>query len=639
MVIVIILVTITMAILVCYLSRNSSREHYDDDDDDSKNNTMVENIDERPLSENIQRGIAENGIPPFALSDSVKNMVSMVVYPVSQQTVDIDIENIDVVDFCIPRIIHVCWRNSWVASSLFESVLTSNRKMVEGFETRFYTNATIMEFLQSHFPPVVLETYLLINPEYGACMSDFFRYCVLYVFGGMYIDLKTHIIRPLTQLWEKHFSECDDGKLVYLSYWPMARYHHIQSLELNHPDGEIMNWVMCASPGHPFFKMVIDEMVKNIQAWHIQKYRYGEKINVLRLTGPIFLTRMVLQARKKDPSIVVSETLNDYVRYTHTTSLIRIENDRSMYKESGVAHYSAMVDQIILFRHHSSSRFIFYFDDESSHQTLSPLEQSLNKIIMSQSRNGGRRKSSSTWTLRPIPSVDTRKRFDIVRDALMSLDTLFDSDNTEDTDVWLARFGNLPLQDQDDFIRCAVLYDHGGYFINPQFVLYSVNDDLQDMFLWDAYTRQVDVCLLMDKNRNMICTKSLMQFPAQSPVLKLCMTNLLMKQKPRSYKPPLESSLSYLLTTMVKDTRSYLGNPHRQSNIIPMGNSKYSETWMIATLQPISNDLWKSVWTDIPSDAQYIAHFTGQIIGMFPILGYDAQCSSSRGRGYPAAAD
>jgi len=550
---------------------------------------------------------------PTVVDSTMRTMVRMVIFPIPAQIVDIDVPSPS--QGCIPKLIHVCWRNAWIPSSLNDMVLMKNRTMVEGFETRFYTNTTIMEFLQLYFPPIVLETYLLINPEYGACMSDFFRYCVLYIFGGMYVDLKTHIRKPLDKLWETYFETCGEKGLVYVSHWPMARYHHIQSVELNHPDGEIMNWVLFASPGHPFFKLVIDEMVRQIQAWHVQKYRYGEKINVLRLTGPIFLTRMVLMARKKDPTIVVNQAVNDYVRYTYTTSSVRIENDRSMYKEAGIPHYSAIVDQIVLYRYFSTSQFIFFFGESSSFSSsssssspppngkLSSLEQSLNECT-----------HSSLWVLRPISARDPQKRNEIVRDALKSLDLNPATDLSEEddpADAWLERFDKLSVQDQNDFIRCAVLYDHGGYFMDPKFSLYST--DFEGDVAWDTYVKQVDVCVMMDKRDSSLSTSVFMKFPAQSPVLKMCMTRLLLADPEKT-----PAQLSKILTTVVNDTRSAMGYPHRDSSVIPVGNAKYTETWMIASLQPISHELSKTLWTNLPTPSKspsLVAHFTGQIIG------------------------
>jgi Glycosyltransferase sugar-binding region containing DXD motif len=60
-----------------------------------------------------------------------------------------------------------------------------------GWEYRFYTDEQVVTFLQTHFPPEVVQAYDALIP--GAFKADLFRYCVLLIYGGVYADVDVHL--------------------------------------------------------------------------------------------------------------------------------------------------------------------------------------------------------------------------------------------------------------------------------------------------------------------------------------------------------------------------------------------------------------------------------------------------------------
>ena len=56
-----------------------------------------------------------------------------------------------------------------------------------GWDYRFYSDKDARLFLQTHFPPEVLEAFDALIP--GAFKADLFRYCVLFICGGVYADI------------------------------------------------------------------------------------------------------------------------------------------------------------------------------------------------------------------------------------------------------------------------------------------------------------------------------------------------------------------------------------------------------------------------------------------------------------------
>ena len=58
-----------------------------------------------------------------------------------------------------------------------------------GWEYKFYDDKDAEAFLSLHFPPEISEAFNSLIP--GAFKADLFRYCVLFIFGGVYADVDT----------------------------------------------------------------------------------------------------------------------------------------------------------------------------------------------------------------------------------------------------------------------------------------------------------------------------------------------------------------------------------------------------------------------------------------------------------------
>jgi hypothetical protein len=64
------------------------------------------------------------------------------------------------------------------------------------YTLRFFDDAACEAYLGAHFHPDVLARYRRITR--GAHRADLWRYCVLYREGGLYLDIKTHLLRPVS---------------------------------------------------------------------------------------------------------------------------------------------------------------------------------------------------------------------------------------------------------------------------------------------------------------------------------------------------------------------------------------------------------------------------------------------------------
>jgi hypothetical protein len=87
----------------------------------------------------------------------------------------------------VPRIVHQTFYED-----LTPDKYPNMSRMVEsfkqsGWEYRFYADEEAQNFLSTHFPPEVREAYDALRP--GAFKADLFRYCALFIFGGVYADV------------------------------------------------------------------------------------------------------------------------------------------------------------------------------------------------------------------------------------------------------------------------------------------------------------------------------------------------------------------------------------------------------------------------------------------------------------------
>jgi hypothetical protein len=69
-----------------------------------------------------------------------------------------------------------------------------------GWDYKIYFDAECEDFIAAHYGADVLDAYRRIDPRYGAARADFFRYLLMYQRGGVYLDLKSSLTRPLDEV-------------------------------------------------------------------------------------------------------------------------------------------------------------------------------------------------------------------------------------------------------------------------------------------------------------------------------------------------------------------------------------------------------------------------------------------------------
>ena len=165
----------------------------------------------------------------------------------------------------IPRIIHQMF-SSWndIPNSC-KKVIRHNININDNYQYKFYSDKDINKLLKKD--PEMYKMYLKINPDYGACRSDFVRYYLLYKFGGVYIDIKAKINENLDKYIQKN-------RLIILEDWKNSNIKN-----------QYAQWFLAYPKNHILMRLTLEKLKKNLT--NDQFYNLTGKDNVLRISGPI----------------------------------------------------------------------------------------------------------------------------------------------------------------------------------------------------------------------------------------------------------------------------------------------------------------------------------------------------------------
>lgn len=134
-----------------------------------------------------------------------------------------------------------------------------------GYQYEFYDDERIHVFFQQEYDQEVYNAYKRI--DVGAVKADFFRYALLYKYGGVYLDVDGYTIKNLDKMIRP-----DDRAIVTNEGNP----------------GLYAQYALVFDKGHPFLKRTIEMAMDNIK--HNRHPHDGHQ-----MTGPTVYTAAVNQ--------------------------------------------------------------------------------------------------------------------------------------------------------------------------------------------------------------------------------------------------------------------------------------------------------------------------------------------------------
>lgn len=157
--------------------------------------------------------------------------------------------------------------------------------MHPGWTHHLFDEAQRLAFVREHYGADMVRCYERIDPRYGAARADFFRYLLLFRWGGVYLDIKSTVTRPLDEIIQP-----DDEYL--LSHWHRPDGQIDADVGRHAKDGveaEFQQWHIASVAGHPFLAAVIDRVCHNIRHYNPRDGKVGAR-GVFKTTGPVCYT-------------------------------------------------------------------------------------------------------------------------------------------------------------------------------------------------------------------------------------------------------------------------------------------------------------------------------------------------------------
>ena len=190
----------------------------------------------------------------------------------------------------IPKIVHQTWKEDVTLELYPIKSMFQNSWKQKGWEYRFYTDDDAIKFIKRHFPQEVLEAYNTLIPT--AYKADLFRYCVLFIYGGVYADFDV--------LCETDLDQVIDPEVAF-------------TVPVDLGERCLWNGFIGSAPGHPFIALAIMTVVNYVRnrytsidlmnsLCHKGKVdKYDTEHEDLYLSGPCLLGHVINKALGRPP--------------------------------------------------------------------------------------------------------------------------------------------------------------------------------------------------------------------------------------------------------------------------------------------------------------------------------------------------
>lgn len=203
----------------------------------------------------------------------------------------------------IPQVLHQTSRTADVPAR-WRHCVSATRQMHRGWRYELWTNARSREYVAWRHPDLA-PTFAAY--ERDIMRADVIRYVVLHDMGGVYCDLDYEFIRPYAY-----------GEAELLLAMEFQRAYG-DNLDV------IAGFLLASSPGHPFWRDVLDELIANPPTT-------GSYHDVVKATGPGLLTRVYFKNRDRYRGVRVAP------RPVFSPYRIRGRNEKLQLLNSGVTH-------------------------------------------------------------------------------------------------------------------------------------------------------------------------------------------------------------------------------------------------------------------------------------------------------------
>lgn len=164
----------------------------------------------------------------------------------------------------IPKVIYVVGR-SWNKEMNSWSLLNP------GYRVEFYNDVRCSDFVEENYPQYTFT----FNHLKGVRRFDFFRYLIVYHYGGVYADSDITCLQPINEWGLKNDTTFFTG---------------MECVGCNDIGVQAIQWTFASTKGHPILEHVIKNVVSNSFKAPSFFNVYGRFNKVIHMTGPSAFT-------------------------------------------------------------------------------------------------------------------------------------------------------------------------------------------------------------------------------------------------------------------------------------------------------------------------------------------------------------
>ncbi len=243
----------------------------------------------------------------------------------------------------IPKTVYYTFKDDNFTDDI-KHIIKINKELNPNYEFKFYNDTMCEEFIKSNFDTKTHNAYMLLNPKLGAARADFWRYCILYINGGVYIDIKIQFTKSLDLILDTNDEYILD----------VPKYRDINRSLLPYSTHE--QWLLISRPRHPYLREIISYIVENINKRYnpqISNYLFfakgptPKKEQILKLTGPDAYSYAINKAIIQNGNIKQHRCVN-YNYFTTGLSNNNIKAKLELYKSQNLIHYSESTESLYI---------------------------------------------------------------------------------------------------------------------------------------------------------------------------------------------------------------------------------------------------------------------------------------------------
>ncbi|TPX30800.1 hypothetical protein SmJEL517_g05727 [Synchytrium microbalum] len=181
----------------------------------------------------------------------------------------------------IPRILHQTGKTG--AQFEEKTIVRVNtwKKLNQDWRYRFWTDEEIEVFVRDEFPEYFVAFSRLPRPIFKA---DVFRYLVILKYGGVYADLDTECLKPISK-WTYEHNHVD--AIIGMEFTDD------EHLEILPETIQFCQWVFAARANHPLIQTVVSYVFERLKGLSTAYMESANEAAVLDITGPVVWTRAV----------------------------------------------------------------------------------------------------------------------------------------------------------------------------------------------------------------------------------------------------------------------------------------------------------------------------------------------------------